>query len=81
MVETEKKNFKNKRSNEERAQERKDSILSAYNACNIDGNVTVQELAEYIGVSEKTVRRRLKEHGEFIITDKKISLRDKDKIE
>ena len=76
-----KKNFKNKRSNEERAQERKDSILSAYNACNIDGNVTVQELAEYIGVSEKTVRRRLKEHGEFIITDKKISLKDKDKIE
>lgn len=49
--------------------ERKDSIALAYEACGIDGKVTVGALAEYMGVTEKTVRNRLKEHGGFWIDE------------
>lgn len=52
---------------EQKAKERKESIMNAYEACGINATVTVQDLAEYLGVSEKTVRSRLKEHGGFVI--------------
>lgn len=51
----------------QKMQERQGSIETAYEACGIDGKVTVQGMAEYLGVSEKTVRRRLQEHGGFWI--------------
>ena len=41
----------------------------AYGACSIDGKVTLGALSEYMGVTEKTVRNRLKEHGGFWIDD------------
>lgn len=43
-----------------------------YEACGIDDKVTVKAMAEYMGVSEKTVRRRLKEHGGFWIDEGQI---------
>ncbi|MCD7772237.1 MAG: AAA family ATPase [Oscillospiraceae bacterium] len=43
------------------ADERKDSILNAYDACMIDPPVTVTAMAEYIGITERCVRDRLKE--------------------
>ncbi len=42
-------------------EERRSSIDSAYAACSINDKVTVKDIAEYIGVSERCVRDRLKE--------------------
>ena len=36
---------------------------------NENGNVTIQDLAEAMGVTEKTVRNRIKEHGGFWIDE------------
>ena len=59
-------NFSRKKTNEERKTDRRESIETAYDACYIEGEiVTVQDLAEYTGKSEKTVKRHLKEHGGF----------------
>ena len=49
--------------------ERKDSLENAYEACEINEKVTVQDLSEFMGVTEKTVRNRLKEHGGFRINE------------
>ena len=54
---------------EAKAKERKDSIALAFEACGIDGKVTVSALAEYMGVTDKTVRNRLKENGGFWIDE------------
>lgn len=64
-----KKNFAKKKMDAERKTERKNSLETAFEACGIDDKVTVKSMAEYMGVSEKTVRRRLKEHGGFWIDE------------
>ena len=68
-----KKNFSKKKTDAERKNERKNSLETAFEACGIDDKVTVKAMAEYMGVSEKTVRRRLKEHGGFWIDEGQIS--------
>lgn len=50
---------------ESKRADRKQSINVAFEACSINGEVTVGALAEYTGKSEDTVRRHLKEHGGF----------------
>lgn len=67
-----KKNFAKKKTDAERKTERKNSLETAFEACGIDDKVTVKAMAEYMGVSEKTVRRRLKEHGGFWIDEGRI---------
>lgn len=63
-------NFKNKRPAEEVKEDRMKSLETAFDACNMDGGkVPIQELVEYLGVTEKTVRNRIKEHGGFWIDD------------
>ena len=64
-----KKNFAKKKTDAERKTERKNSLETAFEACGIDDNVTVKAMAEYMGVTEKTVRNRLKEHGGFWIDE------------
>lgn len=64
-----KKNFAKKKTDAERKNERKNSIETAFEACGIDDKVTVKAMAEYMGVTEKTVRNRLKEHGGFWIDE------------
>ena len=64
-----KKNFAKKKTDAERKTEHKNSLETAFEACGIDDKVTVKSMAEYMGVSEKTVRRRLKEHGGFWIDE------------
>jgi len=54
---------------EAKAKERKLAVEVAYEACTIDGDVTIDSLAEYMGVTKRTVRNRLKEHGGFIVED------------
>ena len=67
-----KQNFKKKKSPEDRKKERKESLETAFEACGIEGKVTLKSMAEYMGVSEKTVRRRVQEHGEFWIDGSEI---------
>ncbi|HCX62412.1 MAG TPA: DNA primase [Clostridiales bacterium] len=64
-----KKNFTKKKSPEDVKKERKESLEKAYEACGIDEKITVKNLAEYMGKSEDTIRRYIKEHGSFWITD------------
>ena len=71
-----KKNFKKKKSPEQAKEDRKSSIETAFDACGMNEEVTVADLAEYMGTSEKTVRNRLREHGGFevkfgVVTEKK----------
>lgn len=54
---------------EEKKKERNTSVETAYEVCGIDEKVTVKALCEYMGVGEKTVRRRIKEHGGFWIKE------------
>lgn len=67
-----KKNFAKKKTDAERKTERKNSLETAFEACGIDDKVTVKAMAEYMGVTEKTVRNRLKEHGGFWIDEGQI---------
>lgn len=53
----------------EKKKERKNAVETAYEACGINEKVTVQDLSEFMGVSEKTVRNRLKEHDGFEINE------------
>ena len=62
-----KRNFGNKKSKEELADDRKARFEFAFNACNTDGSVTVSDLAGYLGTADKTVRRRVGEHEDFYI--------------
>ncbi|MPW25970.1 AAA family ATPase [Alkalibaculum sp. M08DMB] len=54
---------------EAKAKERKEAFETAFEACGIDGSVTVESLSEYMGVTDKTVRSRVKEHGGFWIDE------------
>ena len=67
-----KRNFSKKKSNDERKNERKLSIETAFDVCNVDGKVAVSDIAEYTGKSEKTILRHIKEHGGFWIDGKEI---------
>lgn len=68
-----KKNFSRKKSPQEKAREAKEAMEIAYEACKIDEIITVKSLSEYMGVSEKTVRRKLKEHGGFDVKDGRVT--------
>ena len=61
------KNFSKRQTNKKRSEERKESIETAFSGVQENGKCRISELAEYIGKSEKTVGRYLKEHGGFWI--------------
>ena len=71
-----KKNFGNKKSAEERKNERKESLEVAFSAVQENGQASIEDLASYMGKSERTVRRNLKEHGSFWIDDNSIGLKN-----
>lgn len=73
--ETWQKNFPKRKTNEDRKQERKGSIETAFSAVADDGRATVGDLANYLGVTEKTVRNRLKEHGGFWVDESECGLK------
>lgn len=70
-----KKNFKNKKSPEQRRQESNISIETAFSGSEENGKCSVKSLAEYMGISEKTMRRKLKTHGGFWIEDGECGLK------
>ncbi len=63
------KNFGKKKSPEERQQERREALELAFEACSFGEEITVADLAEYMGKSDDTVRRHIKEHGGFWIDE------------
>lgn len=63
------KNLSKKRSPEERQEDRRASLENAFEAAGMGGNVSLADLAQYLSVTEKTVRNRLKEHGGFWIDE------------
>lgn len=67
-----KKNFNKKKSPEESKKERTAALETAFDACGIEEKITVSAIAEYMGISEKTVRNRVKEHGGFWIAEGEI---------
>lgn len=60
-------NFKNKKTSDEHKKDRRESIETAFEVLNMDGKVTLNDLAEYLGKSVDSVRRHIKEHGGFWI--------------
>jgi RecA-family ATPase len=63
-----------------KAQKRKeiaDELLTAYEACKINGEVTTWDLADYLNVSERTIRRKLENCPKLVCEDKKIIYQDK----
>lgn len=62
-----KQNFSRKKTPQERKKEKEQSLDTAFSACAEDGRTTVESLAEYLGVTEKTVRNRLKDNAKYWI--------------
>ena len=48
-----------------KAKERRVALENAFEACSGDGEVTTDTLAEYLGVSTRTIWSRIKEHGGY----------------
>lgn len=71
------KNFTKKKSDKERKDKRREALETAFEACSIDEKVTLTGIAEYMGVTEKTVRNRIKEHGGFWIDDNEVGKKSK----
>lgn len=62
-----------RKSPEDKKSERKQALETAYSTCEIEGEVTLSALAEYLGVTEKTARTRVKEHGKYEIFEGVVS--------
>ncbi len=69
------KNLGRKKNAKERKTERKESIDTAFSGVEQGGKCKISELADYLGVTEKTVRSRLKEHGGFWIDEGECGLK------
>lgn len=52
------------------AEERRASLDSAFDACNMGGSVKVTDIAEYLGVTDRCVRDRLKEFSDSYWCDR-----------
>lgn len=74
-----KKNFSKKKTDKERKDDRKTSLEIAFQGAEKNGTCTLEELAESMGVAEKTVRRHIKEHGGFWIDGGKCGLKNSEK--
>jgi RecA-family ATPase len=66
------KAMEKRRPKETKVNDRRRAVEVAFEACGIDGEVTVHAMAEYMDVEVKTVRNRIKEHGGFDIDDGKV---------
>lgn len=75
-----KQNFNKRKTPDERQQERKEKIDTAFDAVAEGGKAAVQDIATYLSVSDKTVRRRLSEHGNYWIDGGEVGRKDRDKV-
>jgi len=63
-----KKAIDKRKPKEKKEKDRKISLENAINSCNFGEPPTIQMLAESMGIAERTVRARVKEHGEFEVS-------------
>jgi RecA-family ATPase len=54
---------------EAKKKDRNVALENAFNFCTTEDQVTVQDLANYMGIKERTVRDRIREHGGFVINN------------
>lgn len=52
---------------DQKIKERKIALETAFDACNIDGKVTIAALEEYMALTKNSIKNRIKEHGGFEI--------------
>lgn len=69
------KNFTKKKSPKQRKQDREQALQNAFEACRIDGGVTVDAMAEYMGVTAKTVRNHLRESPKFWVDGSDVGMK------
>lgn len=69
---------KNKKNAQDRKADRRTALVEAIEGSNFGETPTVKNVAEYLGVSERTVRDRIKEHGGYVIEEGKIRKKNKD---
>ena len=55
-----------------KAADKNAELINAFNAVNVDGNVDIQDMADFLGVERRTVERRLKSCNELVLDDRKI---------
>lgn len=67
-----KKAMDKRKSPAQKQKERREAVETAFEACGINEKVTLKDLAEYMAVTEKTVRNHLKEHGGFVIEENEV---------
>ena len=60
---------RNKKKAKERKDDRKKALEEAVENGNFGEEPSVKDVAEYMGVSDRTVRDRIKEHGGYVILD------------
>lgn len=61
-----------RKSPEDKKADRKAALDTAFEACSIGENVTIEALAEYMGVTDRTVWNRIKEHKGLKVEDKTV---------
>lgn len=69
----------NKKSAQSRKEDRKRALQEAVEGCNFGEVPTVKAVSEYLGISERTVRDRIKEHGGYTIKDGEVHKKVKKK--
>lgn len=60
---------RNKKNAKERKNDRRKALEEAVENGNFGDEPSVKEVAEYMGISDRTVRDRIKEHGGYVIED------------
>lgn len=51
-------------------------LESAFEACTIDGEVTVEAIAQYMNLTSRTVKERLRKDGRFWVDGEKVGLKE-----
>ena len=70
---------KNKKNAQDRKADRKQALQEAVEGCNFGDVPSVKDVAEYLGISERTVRDWIKEHGGYVIKDGNVHKKEKKK--
>lgn len=58
---------KNKKNAQNRKEDRKKALEQAIEGCDFGDKPSIKDVADYLGISERSVRDRIKEHGKYII--------------
>lgn len=67
----------NKKNAKARKEDRRKALEAALEGSNFGEEPSLDEVAEYLGVSKRTARDRIKEHGGYCIEDNIVRKRDK----